>query len=331
MADNIYKTVDLGGGGDFSSLAAFIAWLYNNYNPLDRNACAICTVSSGNTYGDSAAWGSLPSFSGNATILIVTTKEHWFNGIFSSTRYYLATTPTQPTYWYQLVFCRVQIGAPGAPITGTIKAGLFLSGVVSSATTAVQSDVVANSMIICTTNSQTAISCPYSVADPLIIRNLLLTRPGYTGATGIYAPSVSSAIFDGNHIVRFTTPVNNGGYGSTYYNSTTASSISPNTEGNVLNATPTFVDETNWNYTLSINDTSAKNLYQPPVDTLPHGGFPLALNHNGITGYRFLYSSIGPTEPDPQNYPSWLIKVVNTDGGGDFTSLNAAIVWLYNK
>jgi hypothetical protein len=330
MPDNIYKIVDLGGGGDFSSLAAFIAWLYNNYNPLDRNACAICTVSSGNTYGDSAAWGSLPSFSNNATILIVTTKEHWFNGIFSSTRYYLATAPTQPDYWYRLVFCRVQIGAPGSPITATIKAGLFLCGVVSSASTAVQSDVVANSMIVCTTNSQTAISCPVSVLG-LITRNLLVTRPGYTGSVGIYGPGANGLGFDGNHIVRFTTPVDNGGYGYTYYNSTTASSISPYSETNILNATPTFVDENNWNYILSINDTSAKNRYNPSPAAIPVGGLCVPLNHNGITGYRFMNSSIGPTEPDPQTYPPWLIKVVNTDGGGDFTSLNAAIVWLYTN
>jgi len=326
MPANIIKTVDLGGGGDFSSLAAFIAWLYNNYNPLDRNACAICRVSSGNTYGDSAAWGSLPSFSGNVTILITTTKDHWFNGIFSSTRYYLATNPTQPTYWYQLVFHRVQIGAPGSPRTGTIKAGLFLCGVVSSATTAVQSDLVANSMIICTTNSQTAISCPGSVAGSLITRNLLLTRTGYTGTDGIYAASLSTLNIYGNHIIRFTTPVDNGGVGNTCYNSTTATSISPNTVGNLTGVTPTFVDETNWNYILSINDTSAKDQY--PAYTF--GGLPVSLYHNGITGYRFPCSSIGPTDPDPGTYAPWVTKTVNTDGGGDFTSLNAALAWLYS-
>jgi len=325
MPANIFKTVDLGGGGDFSSLAAFIAWLYNNYNPLDRNVCAICTVTSGNTYGDSAPWGSLPSFSGNVTILVTTTKDHWFNGIFSSTRYYLAANPTQPTYWYNLVFHRVQIGAPDSPRTGTIKAGLFLCGVVSSAATAVESDVVANSMIVCTTNSQTAISCPGSVGYPLITRNLLVTRPNYSGANGISGASLSNLEIRGNHIVRFSTPVNNGGVGSTYYNSTTASSIIPSTSGNLVNQTPTFVDEANWNYVLSINDTSAKNQFAPQENS----GLPVSLYHNGITSYRFHRGSIGPTEPDPGTYAPWITKTVNTDGGGDFTSLNSALYWLY--
>jgi hypothetical protein len=60
------------------------------------------------------------------------------------------------------------------------------------------------------------------------------------------------------------------------------------------------------------------------------GGLPVSLNHNGITGYRFVRGSIGPTEPDPGTYAPWVTKTVNTDGGGDFTSLNAALVWLYN-
>ena len=327
MPANIVKIVDLGGRGDFSSLAAFIAWLYNNYNPLDRNACAICKVSSGNTYADTSTWGSLPSFSAYSAILITTTKDHWFNGIFSSTRYYLATNPTQPTYWYQLLFHRVQIGAPGSPITGTIKAGLFLCGIVSSASPVVNSDTVVSSMIICTTNNQVAVSCQNLVSAPLVARSLLLTRPGYTGNAGISAGGNGSLRVHGNHIVRFTTPINNGGNGYSYYNSTTASSISPNTGGNITNATPTFVDESNWNYILSINDTSAKDLY----DGYQFGGVAVSLYHNGITGYRFPVSSIGPTDPDPGTYASWLTKVVNTNGGGDFTSLNAAFVWLYNN
>jgi|GEM_PF-4125945 len=317
---NIIKIVDLGGGGDFSSLAAFIAWLRTNYNPLDRNACAICRVTSGNTYGDSASWGSLPSFSGDATILIETTKEHWFNGIFSSTRYYIATNPTQPTYWYQLIFHRVQIGAPDSPITGTIKAGLFLCGVVSSATTVVQADVVANSMIVCTTNNQTGIDSSGAVVTPSIIRNLVVTRPNYTGYIGIYTTDVNSQIV-GNHVARFQYCILANGY--TYYNSATGS-ISPDTQGNRTNQTPTFVDETNWNYILSINDTSAKDYFLWYKD----GGLPVSLYYDGITGYRFPFSSIGPTDPDPGTYAPWLTKVVNTDGGGDFTSLNAAFVWL---
>jgi hypothetical protein len=331
MPANIIKIVDLGGGGDFSSLAAFIVWLYNNYNPLDRNACAICRVSSGNTYGDSAAWGSLPSFSGYATILITTTKDHWFNGIFSSTRYYLATNPTQPTNWYNLIFHRVQIGAPNSPRTGTITAGLFLCGVVSSATTAVQSDTVANSMIVCTSSNQIAIQCQGTGVYPLITRNLIITRPGQTGYIGVRGPLVQAhcTLIIGNIFARFSTPVsfNELDWGGTYYNSTTTATINPDSEGNVKNAVFTFVDENNWNYVLSINDTGAKYLY--PGYSL--GGLPVSLYHNGITGYRFPNSSIGPTDPDPGSYPPWITKVVDTDGGGDFTSLNAALAWLYSN
>jgi hypothetical protein len=165
------------------------------------------------------------------------------------------------------------------------------------------------------------------VTNPVITRNLLVTRPGYTGTNGISAASLSNLRIHGNHIVRFTTPVNNGGVGTTYGNSTTASSISPDTNGNRTNQTPTFVDETNWNYVLSINDTSAKYFY----GAWTYSGIAVSLYHNGITGYRFPHSSIGPTDPDPGTYPPWLTKVVNTDGGGDFTSLNAALTWLYNN
>ena len=327
MPANIIKTVDLGGGGDFSSLAAFIAWLYNNYNPLDRNACAICRVSSGNTYGDSAVWGSLPTISSGVTILITTAKDHWFNGIFSSTRYYMAVNPTQPQYYYQLAFYRMQFGAPGQPLSWPIKAALISCGVISSLTSqpVISSDLVINSMIICTTNYQTAIQCLGSVPMPLIARNLILTRPGYTGGTGVLGANDSERIH-GNLFVRFTVPTNYVG-GATYYNSTTSSSINPDTYGNIKNATPTFVDEDNWNYILSVNDTSAKYLY-PGYD---YGGLPVSLYHNGITGYRFPNASIGPTDPDPGSYPPWVTKVVNTDGQGDFTSLNAALAWLYSN
>jgi len=333
MPANVVKIVDLGGGGDFSSTAAFVAWLYANYPTLDRNFRCVCRSAPG-YYADTASWGTFPTVPANYIVLFQADEKDWFDGRFVSNRYHLMApigtiSPSRRLAWY-----RIQFGRPDSHYAYAVYGLLFYCGVVSQATTTVVFSARVHSSIIIasyqggTPAGQIIIVDENQVQHGGLVTSSLVVNKGtlFYGIRcdgGTYGTIIANTIIDG-----VTVAVGADTYDVTYYNATTCSSITPNTLGNRVSQTFTYVDPDNYNYILDWDDTGAKG-YGHGL----YGGGLFTLNMADPYGLRFDYTgrSIGPTEPEPPEPIPWVIKTVNTDGGGDFSSLGAANAWIGNN